>query len=70
MLRRWIFGIIAILLASFGTLGAVVISGLHRESGGQMLPILSYASLWLGEAAIFAACGTFLYLAIKPRKPN
>jgi hypothetical protein len=67
MLMRWIFGLLALLFTSAGTLGAVVITELHREAGGQALPTVSYASLWLGEAALFAAAGVFLYLAIKPR---
>jgi hypothetical protein len=70
MLRRWIYGVLALLFASAGTLGAVVISELHREAGGQPLSMLSYASLWLGEAALFAASGVFLHLAIRPRNSN
>ena len=69
-MRRWIFGISALLFSCFATLGAVVISELHTEAGQPAAPTISYVWLRLGDAAVFAASAILLYFAIRQPKTN
>jgi hypothetical protein len=67
-MRQWVLGILSLLFCSFATLGAVVISELHTDTGLQFPPRIPFMWLWLGDATIFASSVILLYFAIRRRK--
>jgi hypothetical protein len=69
-MRRWLFGVSALLFSCFATLGAVVISELHTEAGQPGAPTIPYIWLWLGDAAVFAVSVALLYFAVRQNKLN
>ena len=62
-MKRWIFGVLALLFCSLGTAMAIAVSELRAEAGTPRIPLQWF---WFGDVLMFAISIALLYFAIKP----
>jgi multidrug transporter EmrE-like cation transporter len=65
-MKRWIYGLLALLSSSFATLLAVLASELHTEVSSNV----AYLWFYLGASIVFGASLVFLSIALKRLNSN